>query len=109
MGKITQHIAPKGFRMIRRYCVYSRVNNKLTKDIVHLYNFVKQRNINELLKEKNKQNEIKKSWKERLIESFGNNPFLCDIIFYLKTSHVLIKIALEYFYGMQPEYHHIFF
>jgi len=78
MGKITQHIAPKGFRMIRRYCVYSRVNNKLTKDIVHLYNFVKQRNINELLKEKNKQNEIKKSWKERLIESFGNSPLLCD-------------------------------
>ncbi|MDR3596095.1 hypothetical protein [Clostridium sp.] len=64
--------------MIRRYGVYSGVNNKLAKNIVQIYNFVKQRNINELLKEKNKQNEIKKSWKERLIESFGNNPLLCD-------------------------------
>lgn len=41
IGKIKQHIAPKGFRMVRRYGVYSRINNKLAKDIVHLYNFVK--------------------------------------------------------------------
>ena len=78
IGKITQHIAPKGFRMVRRYGVYSRINNKLAKDIVHLYNFVKQRNINELLKEKNKQNEVKKSWKQRIIESFERNPLLCN-------------------------------
>ena len=31
---------------------------------------MKQRNIDELLKEKNKQNEVKKSWKQRIIESF---------------------------------------
>lgn len=78
IGKITQHIAPKGFRMIRRYGVYSRINNKLAKDIVHLYNFVKQRNINELLEEKNKQNEVKKLWKQRIIESFERNPLLCN-------------------------------
>ena len=72
IGKITQHIAPKGFRMVRRYGVYSRINNKLAKDIVHLYNFVKQRNIDELLKEKNK------SWKQRIIESFERNPLLCN-------------------------------
>ena len=64
--------------MVRRYGVYSRINNKLAKNIIHLYNFVKQRNINELLKEKNKQNEIKKSWKQRIIESFERNPLLCD-------------------------------
>lgn len=64
--------------MVRRYGVYSRVNNKLAKNIVHLYNFVKQRNINELLKEKKKQNEIKKNWRERIIESFNENPLTCD-------------------------------
>jgi hypothetical protein len=48
------------------------------KITVKLYNFVKQRNIDELLKEKNKQNEIKKSWKQRIIESFERNPLLCD-------------------------------
>lgn len=78
IGKITQHIAPKRFRRVGRYGVYSRINNKLAKDIVHLYNFVKQRNIDELLKEKNKQNEVKKSWKQRIIESFERNPLLCD-------------------------------
>lgn len=78
IGKITQHIAPKGFRMVRRYGVYSRINNKLANDIVHLYNFVKQRNIDELLKEKNKKNEVKKSWKQRIIECFERNPLLCD-------------------------------
>lgn len=78
IGKITQHITPKGFRMVRRYGVYSRINNKLAKHIVHLYNFVKQRNIDELLKGKNRQNEIKKSWKQRIIESFERNPLLCS-------------------------------
>lgn len=78
IGKITQHIVPKGFRMVRRYGVYSRTNNRLSKEIVHLYNFVKQRNINELLKEKKKRNEIKKSWKERIIENFNKNPLICN-------------------------------
>jgi len=50
--------------MIPRYGVYSRVNNKRAKDIVYLYNFVKQRNTNELLKEKNKQNEVRNNGKK---------------------------------------------
>jgi hypothetical protein len=78
IGKITQYITPKGFKMVRKYGVYSRINNKLAKHIVHLYNFVKQRNIDELLKEKNRQNEIKKSWKQRIIESFERNRLLCS-------------------------------
>ncbi|NRT86810.1 hypothetical protein B0H41_000489 [Clostridium beijerinckii] len=42
--------------MVRRYGVYSRINNKLARHIVHLYNFVKQ----------------------RIIESFERNPLLCS-------------------------------
>jgi len=37
MGKITQHIAPKGFRMVRRYGVYSRINNKLAQKILLIF------------------------------------------------------------------------
>lgn len=49
IGKLTQHIHPKGFRVVRRYCLYSRVKNKLSIEIVKLYNFIKQRNIYEII------------------------------------------------------------
>jgi len=78
VGKITQHIAPKGFRTVRRYGVYSRTKNKISKEIVHLYNFMKQMSIKNLLEEKKKINQKKKTWKERIIENFGVNPILCN-------------------------------
>lgn len=77
IGKITQHISPKGFRTVRRYGVYARTKNKLAKEIVNLYNFMKQMNIRDLLKEKSKQNEKKKAWKQRIVDNFGNNPLQC--------------------------------
>lgn len=77
IGKITQHILPKGFRTVRRYGVYSRKKNKIAKEIVHLYNFMKQMNIRDLLNEKNKNNEKKKTWKQRIIDNFGDNPLMC--------------------------------
>ena len=74
IGKLVNHIHPKGFRVVRRYGLYSRRKNKLSIEIVKLYNFMKQRNIFELIqKQKNK----KRSFKERLIETFGVNPFIC--------------------------------
>lgn len=74
IGKLVNHIHPKGFRVVRRYGLYSRRKNKLSIEIVKLYNFIKQRNIFELIqKQKNK----KISFKERLIETFGVNPFKC--------------------------------
>jgi len=75
IGKITQHINPKGFRVVRRYGLYSRSKNKMSIEIVKLYNFMKQRNINEIIKKKIK---VKKSFKERLIETFGVNPYKCS-------------------------------
>jgi hypothetical protein len=74
IGKLTQHINPKGFRVVRRYGLYARVKSKLSIEIIKLYNFMKQRNIYEIIK---KQNTIKMSFKERLIETFGVNPFKC--------------------------------
>lgn len=74
IGKITQHIHPKGFRVVRRYGLYSRSKNKLSIEIIKLYNFMKQRNINEIIDRKIK---LRKSFKDRLIETFGVNPFKC--------------------------------
>ena len=74
IGKLVNHIHPKGFRVVMRYGLYSRIKNKLSIEIVKLYNFMKQRNIFEIIqKQKNK----KISFKERLIETFGVNPFIC--------------------------------
>lgn len=77
IGKITQHIVPKGFKTVRRYGLYSRRRNKISKDIVHLYNFMKEKSIEKLLRDKRRSFEKKKTWKERIIENFGRNPLLC--------------------------------
>ncbi|QUH26950.1 transposase [Serpentinicella alkaliphila] len=87
IGKITQHIVPKGFKTVRRYGLYSRRRNKISKDIVHLYNFMKEKSIEKLLRDKRKSFEKKKTWKERIIENFGRNPLLC------------VKCTTEKFYG----------
>lgn len=67
IGKITQHISPKEFKTVRRYGLYSRRKNKISKEIVHLYNFIKQMSIEKLLRDKKKEVEKKKNWKERII------------------------------------------
>ena len=75
IGKLTQHIHPKGFRVVRRYGLYARAKNKLSIEIIKLYNFIKQRNIYEIIKKKTAR---KMGFKERLIETFGVNPFICS-------------------------------
>ncbi len=74
IGKLTQHIHPKGFRVVRRYGLYARAKNKLSIEIIKLYNFIQQRNIYEIIK---KNNTRKMNFKERLIETLGVNPFKC--------------------------------
>ena len=75
IGKLVNHIHPKGFRVVRRYGLYSRRKHKLSIEIIKLYNFVNQRNIKELL---DRIENKKKSFKDRLIETFGVNPFICS-------------------------------
>jgi len=77
IGKITQHIVPKGFKTVRRYGIYSRRRNKISKEIVYLYNFIKQMSIDKLLRDKKQEAEKKKTWKERIIDNFGRNPIQC--------------------------------
>ena len=59
IGKLVNHIHPKGFRVVRRYGLYSRRKNKLSIEIVKLYNFMKQRNIFELIQKQKKKNLIR--------------------------------------------------
>lgn len=75
IGRLTQHIHLKEFRVVRRYGLYARSKNKLSIEIIKLYNFIKQRNIYEIIK---KINTKKMIFKERLIETFGVNPFKCS-------------------------------
>ena len=75
IGKLVNHIHPKGFRVVRRYGLYARVKSKLSMEIIKLYNFMNQRNINEIIQE---QRNKKLRFKERLIETFGVNPFQCS-------------------------------
>ncbi len=72
IGKLVQQIHKKGFKYVRRYGLYSRKKNALAKEIIHLYNLVKQLKISEILNRKKKQE--KKSWKQRIIETFDRNP-----------------------------------
>jgi hypothetical protein len=75
IGKLVQQIHKKGFKCVRRYGLYSRKKNALAKEIIHLYRFVKQLKISDILNRKNKQE--KKSWKQRIIETFNRNPLEC--------------------------------
>lgn len=77
IGRVIQHIQKKGFRVVRRYGLYARRNNKLAQTIVDLYKFMKQMNIWDLLKKQRNRTEKKKSWKQRIIECFAENPIMC--------------------------------
>jgi hypothetical protein len=62
IARIIRHIPDENFKTIRYYGLYSRRN---------------KRKVDKILKVK--KNKIpKKSWKERLIESTGKNPLMCE-------------------------------
>lgn len=70
IGKIIMHIPKKGFKMVRRYGLYRRDLNRIAQKVVALQTYYKGKT--------KKKNQIeKKTWKQRLIESFGKNPIKC--------------------------------
>ena len=69
IGKLVNHIHPKGFRVVRRYGLYSRRKNKLSIEIVKLYNFIKQRNIFDKSNYKNIINEIDEFKPRRIVDT----------------------------------------
>lgn len=70
IGKIIMHIPKKNFKMVRRYGLYRRDLNKLSKKSVELQVYYKRQ-------PKEKVNTGKKTWKQRIIESYGKNPIKC--------------------------------
>ena len=70
IGKIIMHIPKKNFKMVRRYGLYRRDLNKLSKKSVELQVYCKRRS-------KEKVNTEKKTWKQRIIDSYGKNPIKC--------------------------------
>lgn len=69
IGKLIMHIPKKHFKMVRIYGLYRRDINKLAQKVVGLYNYIKTKIKSKLKPAVTK----KKTWKERLIESFGKN------------------------------------
>lgn len=71
IGKIIMHIPKKNFKMVRRYGLYRRDINKLSKKSVELQVYRKK-------KPDVEKKAKRKTWKERIIESFGKNPIKCS-------------------------------
>lgn len=70
IGKLIMHIPKKNFKMVRRYGLYRRDLNKLSKKSVELQQYYKKQKKEEVKTEK-------KTWKQRIIENFGKNPIKC--------------------------------
>jgi len=70
---LLQHIPPKHFRMVGRYGLYSRQKNQQSQKIVDLWNFMATRQLKLSFRQVSK----KKKYRDRMIEAFGKDPFLC--------------------------------
>jgi plasmid rolling circle replication initiator protein Rep len=70
---LIQHISPKHFRMVGRFGLYSRRTYQKVKDILSLYAFMRTKQLSLLLERKKK----KKTYRQRMIEAFDKDPFLC--------------------------------
>lgn len=70
---LLQHITPKHFRMVGRFGLYSRRSYKKANQILSLYSFMRTRQLTLLFETKKK----KKTYRQRMIESFDKDPFKC--------------------------------
>lgn len=70
---LLQHIPPKHFRMVGRFGLYSRRSYKKANQVLSLYSFMRTKQLSLLLESKKK----KKTYRQRMIEAFDKDPFLC--------------------------------
>jgi hypothetical protein len=70
---LIQHISPKHFRMVGRFGLYSRRSYQRAKNILDLYSFMRTKQLSWVLERKKK----KKTYRQRMIEAFDNDPFEC--------------------------------
>ena len=74
LKKLLQHIPPKHFRMVGRFGLYSRRSYKKANQVLSLYSFMRTKQLSLLLETKEKR---RKSYRQRMIESFEKDPLLC--------------------------------
>lgn len=70
---LIQHIPPKHFQLVGRFGLYSRRKNREAQKIVDVWNFMRTQQI-EMVFERKQQ---KKSYRQRMIESFDRDPIQC--------------------------------
>ncbi|WP_180955744.1 IS91 family transposase [Bacillus sp. V33-4] len=70
---LLQHICPKHFRMVQRFGLYSRRTYQKAMTVLSLYAFMRTKQLSLLLERKKR----KKTYRQRMIEAFDQDPFLC--------------------------------
>jgi len=71
---LIQHIPPKHFRMVGRFGLYSRRSYQKASEAMTLYEFVRTKQLSLRLDKVKK----KKTFRQRMIESFQVDPFWCS-------------------------------
>jgi hypothetical protein len=74
IGRLVMHIPKKYFRLVRRYGLYRRGFNKRAQKIICLWRYMKKRQLRLIMKWKKVRS---KKWRERIIDSFGEDPIKC--------------------------------
>jgi hypothetical protein len=71
---MVQHIPPKHFRMVGRYGLYSRSKNKESQKIINLWRYRVHRQIEMTFPKAERR---KKTYRERMIETYDRDPIQC--------------------------------
>jgi hypothetical protein len=100
---LVQHIAPKHFRMVGRYGLYSRGKNKESQKVINLWRFMVHKQIEMTFPAEEQK---KKSYRQRMLESYGRDPMLCPCC---KERMLLVVIwhaeyGRIYYYDEEREY-----
>lgn len=100
---LVQHISPKHFRMVGRYGLYSRGKNKESQKVINLWRFMVHKQIEMTFPMEKRK---KKSYRERMIESYVTDPICCP---YCKHRMLLVVIwhaeyGRIYYYDEKQEY-----
>ncbi|MBT2291193.1 transposase [Paenibacillus albidus] len=100
---LVQHIPPKHFRMVGRYGLYSRRKNKESQKVINLWRFMVHEQIEMTFPAEERK---KKSYRQRMLESYGRDPMLCPCC---KQRMLLVVIwhaeyGRIYYYDEEREY-----
>ena len=82
MVQLISHIPPKSFRMVRYYGLYAHKRRKKVHQILEVWELAKKRAkqmaLDFVKSTKEAKASIKKTWRERIKESFGRDPLNCN-------------------------------